>query len=201
MNGASHQLLARARLAADEHGGGGGGHAHDQLGQLLHLGILAEDEVALGLRLDLAQHHPVPVFQLLRALALREQVPHELGARPAHHLGGGRFERLDGPLDVGTPRDVDDEIHRRVRHEGAELRGHGNIESPRQLETGGPRIEIGDPEDGDGGIAHEHLEEGAPSLAGPDDDDLGHGRRRGPIRTAAAPGRVLRGSRRTRTRG
>src|SRR5712691_4693664 len=147
VNGPGHELLARARLAADEHGGGGGGHAHDQLGQLLHLGILADDEVALGLRLDLAQHHPVPVFQLLRPLALREQVPHELGARPAHHLCGGRLERLDGPLDVGTARDVDDEIHRRVGHEGSELGGHGDIESPRQLETGGPRIEIGDPED------------------------------------------------------
>src|SRR6202035_1941945 len=103
--------------------------------------------------------------------------------------------------DVGTARDIDDEVHRRVGHEDSQLGGHGDIESPRQLETGGPRIEIGYSEDGDGGIADGHLEEGAPSLAGPDDDDLGHGRRRGPIRTAAAPGRAPPGSRRTRTRG
>src|SRR6266849_4127728 len=109
--------------------------------------------------------------------------------------------RSSSSSDLGAARDVDDEVHRGVSHERPELGGHGDIEAPGQLEAGRPRVEIGAPEDGDGGIADEHLEEGTAPFAGPDDDDFGHGRRPRPVRTAAAPGRAPPGSRRTRTRG
>ena len=110
MNGARHQLLARARLAQNEHGGGRGRDPHDQLRHFLHLGVLADDEVAFRLRLELSQHERISVLQLLRPFPLREEVPHEPRACPAHHLSGRWLELENGPLDFSAPRDVDDEV-------------------------------------------------------------------------------------------
>jgi len=201
VDGARHQLLPGARLATDQYRGGGRRDPRDLLGDLPHLGILAEDEVALRLRLQLAQHERVAVFQLLGALALGQQVPDELGARAPHDLGMRRLEPLDLARHLDVPRHVDDEIQLRVGDQRPEVGGHGDIESARQLEAGRPRVHVGDPEDGDGRIPVEHLEEGPAALPGSDDHDLGHGARRPPgtppsrrlERLGLAPGESLEG--------
>ncbi len=183
---AGDQLLAGARLAQDEHGGGRGRDADDQLRHFLHLGVLADDEVALGLRLELPQHDRIPVLELLRSLPLGQEVPHESRARPSHHLGRWRLEIEDGPLDLGASRDVDDEIEAGVLDEPAQVRRDGNVEAARQLEAGRPGVDVGDAENRHGWITGEHLQQGPPALAGADDGDLSHARGGSAVRTAAA---------------
>ncbi len=88
-------------------------------------------------------------------------------------------------LHLGVAGHVDDEVDPRVRDELAEVGADRDVEAPGQLEPGRPGIDVGDPDDGHGGIAREHLEQGAPALARADDDDLGHAR--GPASEAAGP--------------
>jgi hypothetical protein len=171
---AGHQLLAGAGLPADQHRGRTLGDPHHLLGQLPHLGVLADDELALRLGLQLPQHQRVAVLELLGALALGQEIPHELRARAAHHLRARGLEAQDGLLHVRVPGDVDDEIERRLRDHLAQVGAHRDVEPAGQLEAGSPGVHVDHPHDGHGRVAAEHLEQGAPALARPDDDDPGH---------------------------
>ena len=215
MDGARHQLLAGSRLAADEDGGGRRGDPRDQLGDLLHLRVLADDEVALRLALKLPEHERVAVLELLRPLALGEQVPHELRAGAPHDLRHGRLEAMDLRRHQGIAGHVDDEVHPRVLDKRAEIGGHGDIEAPGELEAGRPGVGIGHAHDGHRGIPHDHFEQGAPTLPRSHDDDLGHNLLMAAVmagswhdghpsprrpRRAGPGGSAARGSRRTRIR-
>src|SRR5215510_920939 len=201
VDGPRHQFLSRAGLTADQHGCGRRRNFHDELGQLLHLRVLADDEVTLRLGLELAEHETVAILELLRAFPLGEQVPHEAGARPSHDLGRHRLELEDGALDLGASRHVDNEIEARVRNQPAQVGHHGDVQAPRELEAGSPGIDISYSQDSDGGVTREHLQEGAPAFARSHDGDLGHAWVGPEIRRAGAPGRARPDFRRTRTPG
>jgi hypothetical protein len=85
-----------------------------------------------------------------------------------------RLESLDLTRNFWVAGDVDDEVQARVGNHRAKVSGNRDVEPAGQIQPGCPRIGVGDPENRDGRIAAEHLEEGSAALPRPDDHDLGH---------------------------
>ena len=109
MDGASHQLLARAALACEEDRAVGLSHLGDEGQDAPHGRALADearDLVAVGQRV------------LERAVVGQESPSAERlgdrglqvvgGERLCHVVEGAHLDRLDGALDRGIPRDDDD---------------------------------------------------------------------------------------------
>ena len=112
------QLLARAAFPQDEHGGVSGGHAADQLAQLVHVGRLADDLLHLvglgdgGAQVGVVLQQPVAfgatghrVQQFLRRKGLG-QIIHRAGLdgfdrQFRRGVGGDHQERRIGPLFAG----------------------------------------------------------------------------------------------------
>ena len=77
-------------------------------------------------------------------------------------------------MHLGAAGDVDDEVGPRIGHELSQVRGDRDVEAAGELDAGRPRIDIGHAQDGHGGVADEHLEQGSPALARTDDDHFRH---------------------------
>ncbi len=133
VDGPGDQLLARARLALDEHGGVQPGHARDQLVDLRHLVRLAHQRV-----------DALPRLQLLAELPVLAGEPPRL-QRPPHHeldllhperlgqvVGGAGVHRLDGG---GHRREGGQDDHGQVG-----LRLVQALEDAEAVEAGHPEV-------------------------------------------------------------
>jgi len=110
-----HQLLAGACLALDQHRDVGGGHALDEVQDLLHLGSLRDDAAdrleAFDLHLEGRVLAPQP--GLLRRL-LDEQLQLLHGRRFGEVVVGAELHGLDRRGHRGVPREHDDLGHEAV---------------------------------------------------------------------------------------
>src|SRR5262249_12854896 len=73
VDGPPDQLLAGAALARDQHGGGCARHLRDEAGELLHLGVITDDLVAVMTARQLATQERHLAFQR----AFLDGAPHE----------------------------------------------------------------------------------------------------------------------------
>src|SRR6266446_6808701 len=143
MNGARHELLARARLAGEKHGGRAGRREVDQPVDLLHGGADSEQRSEAPALLELAaeQRH---FFLDLRPL--HRLVQHHAQALRVDRLGqivvGAVPHRGDRGLDRGMAGQENDH---RVRIELGQ-----RLEESETIEAG--HLEVGDDDGGRGGL-------------------------------------------------
>lgn len=110
MNGAGDQLLARPALAANQDRGGRRGNFRDELGQLLHLRVVADDKLAFRMGFQLPEDKLVFFFERLILASRVDKFPDETGCQAADDFGPVRVQGADRPPDFEISGYLNDEI-------------------------------------------------------------------------------------------
>ena len=119
----------------------------------------------------------MPLDLLLAADPLIDQLPHELGARAAHHgqpRGHRGIEREERLGDLLVARHVDDRVGLRQAEQPAVVGGDRDLQLAGEEHAGGVRVEVGDPDDGDQRIVVQDVDQRRAAAPGADDGHADH---------------------------
>src|SRR5581483_3533244 len=174
VNGPRHKLFACAALAADQNRSRSWRNLGDQLGNRLHLGIVADDEFAFRARLQFAQNQLILVFERLAAIASLDHFPHEprrVTTQNFHVLG---LHVVDLPCYIGITSYVDDEISCMRAYQLPVVAADWQAEFFGEYRSRGQWILVRDANNFDSAVLMEQLQQRRPAFTRTDEDDSCH---------------------------
>src|SRR5208283_1169445 len=82
----------------------------DEVGDLLHLGVSADDKLVFGTGFQLLQRRAVLIFDGFGLLAGFDQVPDKSGGVAANEFGGAGLALIDITRHIGIAGHINDEV-------------------------------------------------------------------------------------------
>src|SRR5581483_70396 len=174
VNRPRHQLLSRAAFSPDQNRSRPGRNFADELRDLFHLGIVADDELAIGARLQLAHRELIVMFNGICFAPRLDEIGDKARCATSDDFDTFVLELIDSSSDLCIAGNINDDVRRFGSQKLLKIGRNRQTCSAREFQPRCRGVLVSDAYNLDVGIVVEKLQQRPATLAGADNDEPTH---------------------------